>query len=232
MIKAVYFDWFNTLATYDPPREQLYYEAFLEQGIDVPFKQVYRGVLEGDRRYFSLVTGGLVKNKSSLEREAILTLYPEAICEVAGFSAPPEVRLKVIRQVLHRYTGSMVLFKDVLPLFEELKRRNYVLGIITNANSSMLEVIYNLGLKPYLKAVITSEQAGAEKPDAAIFQAAYAQAGLKPEEMAYVGDTYKSDILGANRAGSHGILLDRYGIENEITGCPQISTLNQVLEYI
>jgi HAD superfamily hydrolase (TIGR01549 family) len=232
MIKAVYFDWFNTLATYDPAREQLYCDAFKENGIDIPFIQVYRGVMEGDRRYFSLISHGLTKNKSRQEMDEIFTLYPEAICRAAGLSASHEVYLKVIRQVLKQYTGRMVLFKDVLPTFEELKKRDYVLGIITNANSSIIEIIYSLGLKPYLRAVITSEQAGAEKPDPAIFQAAYAQGKFKPEEMAYIGDTYKSDILGASKAGSKGILLDRYGIETEITDGPRISTLSQVLEYV
>jgi HAD superfamily hydrolase (TIGR01549 family) len=232
MIKAVYFDWFNTLATYDPTREQLYHDAFKEQSIEIPFKQVYRGVIDGDRRYFSLAARGMLKNKSPQETEEILTLYPQAICKAAGIYVSAEVHLKVIRQVLKLYTGRMVLFNDVIPLFEELKKRNYLLGIITNARASMIDVIYSLGLKPYLSGIITSEQAGVEKPDAQIFRAAYDQAGLKPEEMAYVGDTYKSDILGAIRAGSKGILLDRYGIEDENIDCPRVTTLNEVLDYL
>ena len=232
MIKAVYFDWFNTLATYDPPREQLYCDAFKEHGKDISFIQAYRGLLEGDRQFFSLVSRGLVKSKRFTDIEDVLTLYPEAICRVAGVSATPDVHLKVIHQVLKQYTGRMTLFKDVLPLFEELKKRNYILGIITNADTSISKVVENSGLKPYLRAVITSEQARAEKPNAAIFQAAYVQAELKPEEMIYVGDSYESDVLGANRAGSKGILLDRYGLGTEVTDCPRITTLDQLLEYI
>jgi putative hydrolase of the HAD superfamily len=96
----------------------------------------------------------------------------------------------------------MALYDDVLPLFEELKTRKYTLGIITNADQTVLKMIEGLGLTPYLEAIITSEQVGAEKPDAAIFQAAYSQANLKPYEMAYIGDQYASDIVGAVKAGS------------------------------
>ena len=36
MIKAVFFDWFNTLARYEPPREQIHSEALREFGFEVP----------------------------------------------------------------------------------------------------------------------------------------------------------------------------------------------------
>lgn len=232
MIKAIFFDWFNTLAHYDPPREEVYCSAFKEQGIEISFDQVYRGLLEGDRQFFSLKARGLVKYKHLSEVEDVLTLYPLAICNAAAISASPDIQLKVIRRALQHFDSRMILYEDVLPLFKELKKRNYILGIITNADQSVLKLINGLGLSSYLNTVITSEQAGAAKPDAAIFKAAYAQAGLNPEEMVYVGDQYKSDVLGANRAGSHGILIDRFGLASEIADCPRITALIQLLEYI
>jgi putative hydrolase of the HAD superfamily len=232
VIKAVYFDWFNTLANYDPPREQLYQDAFKEEGKDLSFHQVYRGLLVADRKYFALVSRGLVKNKSSAEREEILTLYPEAIGNENGISTSHEAQLRIIRQALKHYTSRQALYKDVLPLFEELKKRNYLLGIITNADETISKMVVEMGLKPYLRAVITSQMVMAEKPDPAIFQAAYDEAGIEPAEMVYVGDTYKSDVLGAKNAGSQGILLDRYGQAEDITGCIRITSLTQLLDYV
>jgi putative hydrolase of the HAD superfamily len=133
---------------------------------------------------------------------------------------------------LLNFKSRTILYEDVLPLFEELKKRKYILGIITNADQSVLKLIGILGLEGYLSAVITSEQARAEKPDAAIFKAAYAQVGIKPEEMVYVGDQYKTDVLGANQAGSRGILLDRYNMVFEIIDCTKIAALNQLLEHL
>ena len=106
------------------------------------------------------------------------------------------------------------------------------MGIITNADQSVVKLIGLLGLEGYLSAIITSEQARAEKPDAAIFRVAYAQVGLKPEEMVYVGDQYKTDVLGANQAGSRGILLDRYNLDYDINDCPRITALKQLLQHI
>lgn len=232
VIRAVFFDWFNTLAHYDPPREEIYRRAFREHNIDISFEQAYRGLLDGDRQFFALKARGLIQYKQLSEAESILTLYPAAICKAAGISASDEVHLKVIRQAIKGFSSRMVLFEDVLPVFEELKKRKYILGIITNADQSILKLVESLEISRYLQGVITSEQVRAEKPDAAIFKAAYAQAGLNPDEMVYVGDQYKSDVVGANKAGSQGILLDRYNLAPEVTDCPRISGLDQLLGYV
>ncbi len=232
MIKGIFFDWFNTLAHYDPPREEVYRLAFKEHGFDVSFEQAYMGLLEGDRQFFSLKARGLVKYTHLYEIEDVLTLYPLAINNAAGLSTSSDTNLKIIRQALKQFNSRTILFEDVVPLLDELKKRNYILGIITNADQSVLKLINTLGLGPYLKVVVTSEGARAEKPDAAIFNAAYNQAGLKPEEILYIGDQYKSDVLGAKRAGSSAVLLDRYNLTIEPTDCPKISCLDQLVDII
>jgi HAD superfamily hydrolase (TIGR01549 family) len=232
VIKGIFFDWFNTLAHYDPPREEVYRSAFKEQGIELSFGQVYRGLLEGDRQFFSLRAQGFVKSKHLSEIEDVLTLYPLAICKVAGVSVSPDINVKILRQALKNFNSQTVLYKDVLPLFSELKNKNYILGIITNADQAVIKLINGLGLGSFLNVIITSEGARAEKPDAAIFNAAYLQAGLKPDEMLYIGDQYNSDVLGAKQAGSQAILLDRYNLAPEIMACPRISSLDQVLDII
>ncbi len=232
MIKGIFFDWFNTLAHYDPPREEVYLSAFKEQGFDVSFEQAYRGLLEGDRQFFSLRARGLVKFTHLSEIEDVLTLYPLAISSVANVLTSPDTNLKIIRQALKQFNSRTILFEDVVPLLDELKKRNYILGIITNADQGVLKLINSLGLGPYLKVIVTSEGARAEKPDAAIFNVAYDQAGLKPEEILYIGDQYKTDVLGAKRAGSSAVLLDRYNLTPEVIDCPRISRLDQLMDVI
>jgi HAD superfamily hydrolase (TIGR01549 family) len=232
VIKAVFFDWFNTLAHYDPPREEVYRSAFLEHNILVSFEQAYRGLLEGDKQFFALKARGLIKYKQLSDVEDVLTLYPLAICQAAGVTASPAVHLDVIRKAIRGFNSRTVLFEDVLPVFAELKKKDFILGIITNADQSILQLVEELGLNPFVTTVITSEQARAEKPDPAIFRLAYAQACLDPAEMVYVGDQYKSDIMGARKAGSRGILIDRYNLAPEITDCPRISGLDQLTRHI
>ncbi len=232
MIKAIFFDWFNTLAHYDPPREEIYRSAFKEQGIDVSIGQVYRGLLEGDRQLFSMKARGLVKYKRLSEISDVMTLYPLSISASVGITTSHDIHQKVINRVLKNFESRIILFEDVLPVIKELKKTGYILGIITNADQSVIKLIDSLGLSEYLDAVITSEEARAEKPDPAIFKAAYVKANLKPDEMIYVGDQFKSDVLGANKAGSRGILLDRYDFLPEIKDCQRITGLNQLLDNI
>jgi hypothetical protein len=97
LIKAIFFDWFNTLAHYDPPREDVYRDAFKEHHIDISFQQAYRGLLEGDRQFFSLKARGLIKYQHLSEAQDILTLYPLAIGRAAGIEVSPDIQLKVIR---------------------------------------------------------------------------------------------------------------------------------------
>ena len=44
MIKTISFDWFNTLARFEPTRHQLYNQAFRELGVELLPEKVMRGI--------------------------------------------------------------------------------------------------------------------------------------------------------------------------------------------
>lgn len=50
-------------------------------------------------------------------------------------------------------------------------------------------------------AIVVCEDAGALKPDPAAFAHATQKAGVEPEEVLYVGDSYRSDVEGAQNVG-------------------------------
>ena len=52
MIKAIFFDWFNTLAHYYPPREELESQALKELGFDVSPKVHQLRPLSGDKHMY------------------------------------------------------------------------------------------------------------------------------------------------------------------------------------
>ena len=53
--------------------------------------------------------------------------------------------------------------------------------------------------------MVTSEEAGAEKPAARIFETALERAGARPEEAVMVGDDPETDIAGAAALGMRSI---------------------------
>ena len=233
MIKAVSFDWFNTLVNFAPPRETLYAQAFSQFGIELPPKSVIRGILAGDRHFFEENAKSPVAKRSLREQAEVYGYYPEAILADAGIEPLPELPLKVQMIVKELFEGStLVLFDDVLSTLESLKRRKLLLGLVTNARMDTLSIYRKLGLEPYLDFVVTSEEVGVDKPDPRIFLAALKRAGVKAEEALHVGDQYEIDVVGARRVDVAPVLIDRQDTFPEINDCPRISNLGQVANYL
>ena len=49
--------------------------------------------------------------------------------------------------------------------------------------------------------VVTSEEAGCEKPEKAFYELCIKKAGCLPEECLMIGDSLEKDVLGAKAAG-------------------------------
>ena len=73
---------------------------------------------------------------------------------------------------------------------------------------------------------------GRGKPHSPIFLTALERAGVEPHEALHVGDSYASDVLGAQGVGIYPLLLDRDGTQTLITDCPRISSLMEVVEHL
>jgi putative hydrolase of the HAD superfamily len=83
--------------------------------------------------------------------------------------------------------------------------------VVSNWDLSLADVLARVGLAPLLDGVVTSAQAGARKPDPAIFLRALALADARPERCLHVGDSLAEDVAGARAAGIEAVLLDRSG---------------------
>jgi putative hydrolase of the HAD superfamily len=233
VIKAISFDWFNTLVNFDPPRETLYTQAFRQFGIELFPKDVIRGILAGDRHYFEENAKSPVDKRSPEEQAKVYSYYPKAILAEAGIEATPELPLKVLVMVKEQFKGCvLVLFDDVLSTLETLKQRKLILGLLTNATKDTLSVHRELGLEPYLDFVVTSEEAGADKPKPHIFLMALDRAGVNAGEAVHIGDQYEIDVAGARGVGITPILIDRHDVYPEVSDCPRIRNLSELVDYL
>ena len=43
---------------------------------------------------------------------------------------------------------------------------------------------------------------------------------------------YQVDMVGANRVGMKGVLLDREGYNAEVTDCPRVQSLSELVEHL
>ena len=79
----------------------------------------------------------------------------------------------------------------------ETLSRHFRLGAISNGNAD----VFRTPLGRFFDFAVPAAEAGAAKPDAAIFRTASRRAGLPLDSMLHIGDDPLCDVLGARNAG-------------------------------
>lgn len=233
VIKAVFFDWFDTLAHYEPPRQELYIQALHEFGVEVSVKELMLGIQAADKYFLDENARSPVEKREPQEQAEVYMHYQSMVLTKAGVKAERELLLKLMKKMQQLFQGlNFVLFDDVLSTLDTLKARRLILGLLTNASKNMLAFQSKLGLEPYLNFVITSREVGADKPEPPIFLAALERAGVRAPEAIYVGDHYQTDVIGAKGVGIKPVLLDRYNLYPEVSDCPRIRNLTGLAQLI
>lgn len=133
-------------------------------------------------------------------------------------------------EVFERFRGREFwrVYDDVAPTLAELKRRGLKLGVISNFDSRLYDVLRACGLDHFFDSVHVSTRAGAAKPDAAIFHAALNYHGIEAGEAWHVGDSLREDVEGATAAGVNAVLLDRDNRFAENAPAIRIISLDQL----
>jgi putative hydrolase of the HAD superfamily len=233
VIKAIFLDWFNTLARYEPPHYEIHRRACQHFSIEVSPEKIMKGVLLADRYFFEENTLSPVEKRSHEEKAEVYIRYEDIALTEAGIDVPQELALKIMKKANQLFEGmTFTLFDDVLPTLKTLKERNFILGMITNLSMDMNPICRELGLETYLDFVVSSGQVGADKPEPAIFLAALERAGVNASQSIHVGDQYKLDVVGARGVGINPILIDRYNLYPEVSDCPRIRSLTELAQYL
>jgi putative hydrolase of the HAD superfamily len=101
------------------------------------------------------------------------------------------------------------VFDDVLPALIPLKMAGLKLVILSNWDERLRPLLAKLELLPAFDDVVISCEAGAAKPDRALFESTARRLGLKPGELLHVGDSQREDLAGAMACGWNALLIDR-----------------------
>lgn len=235
MIKAVFFDFYNTLVDFDPPREEVQVEICREFGIEAAPEAIRRAIPAADDFFYQENVRSPISKRPPQEKLDFYAEYESRILEAAGVEVSKEVALQIMAKFglkLRQPDAKLVIFDDVEPVLAQLKEKGLTLGMITNVDYDIAPVCHKLGLFSYLDFVVTSHEVHTEKPNPAIFHAALERAAVKASEAIHVGDQYHADVLGARNAGIKPLLLDRDGFYVEVSDCPRIRSLAEVVEYL
>ena len=104
--------------------------------------------------------------------------------------------------------------------------RNYHLGVISNADGKINEILRRRGIEDCFTSITDSGLVGQEKPHPAIFEAAVRSLGVGANDSLYLGDVYCVDYLGATGFGMHSVLFDVPGAYKN-KGLPRVESLDE-----
>ena len=126
----------------------------------------------------------------------------EEFVALLGIDADPMVMAATFVDGLGRYGELYDGARDVLETLSD----TVPIGLVTNGLGDVQRArIRRLGLDRYLATIVISGEVGVSKPDAAIFDLAFADLGFPPpESVVMVGDSLSSDMQGAANSGIAG----------------------------
>ncbi len=108
------------------------------------------------------------------------------------------------------YQDNWAAFADVAPALAALNAAGMPMVVLTNGSVEMQNAKVDvIGVRRWLRAVVTAEDVGVPKPDPAAYQAACDRLGLDASHCVHVGDRHDLDVLAARAAGLAAIHLDR-----------------------
>jgi HAD superfamily hydrolase (TIGR01509 family) len=116
----------------------------------------------------------------------------------------------------------------VKSMLGELRARGLRTAILTNGWSPLQ--MRKAARVEFRGPVIVSSDVGVQKPEPAAFEALAQALNASPEEIAFVGDTPATDIVGALRAGMRAIWFDADRIAYPTDSPPPCAVIHSLAE--
>lgn len=140
-------------------------------------------------------------------------LYFQRTIERAGFSTQPLIAMQMDQAYWRAFLGAAKLFDESLEFLDDLRIAGIPAVIVTDlVAQAQFRKIIHFGIDRYVDWIVTSEEAGADKPSPTNFELALAKLGGVEGPVWMVGEEPSSDIGGARAA------VDAIGIQKRHLG--------------
>ncbi|MDZ4833647.1 MAG: HAD family hydrolase [Candidatus Melainabacteria bacterium] len=197
--KGVLLDLDNTLYDYDSchkPALDVTVE-FLANQLKVSPDTV-RGAYKEGRSQINKELQGQGSSHSRL-------LYFQRVCEILGVK-PCRSALEAEEVYWDAYLSQMKYRPGVVEFLDVISDMR--IAIVTDLTAQIqFRKLIHLNLANRIAAVVTSEESGAEKPNARIFNLALKKLGLASSEVCVIGDNWEKDIEGGIGLGMRSFWL-------------------------
>jgi putative hydrolase of the HAD superfamily len=227
--KHIFFDLDRTLWDFDTNSNETLQDiigkyGLIEKGIPSfsAFKEVYSRF---NTMLWSLyLSGDLIKEKLNFQRFN-LTLEAFGINDslLASNIADDYVKMSPLKTNLFPHAIETLRYLHGL----------YKLHIITNGFEEVQYKKLELsGMNKYFEHVITSEDAGAKKPDAVIFRYALGKTGARAKESLMIGDEIEIDLLGAKAVGLDQMFVNYPGKVHNEAFTFEVRSLAEIIDIL
>lgn len=148
-------------------------------------------------------------SKGTVTKERLLVARFEDFARMENLPLDAE---ETNRDYLDYLSTTGYLIDGALDLVQALHEKGKIAIVTNGASRAQHGKIRNMGIAPYVDALIISEEAGCEKPLPGIFEKALCALQCTDKSRAImIGDAPVSDIEGARNAGIDALLFDPAG---------------------
>ena len=226
--KVIFFDAMGTLFDLNNSVGEIYRQHALKHGVVANADLLNQAFLESFKSAPPLAFWGgeiaVIKEQEFLWWKNVVTATFAQIELLEKFSNFTDFFTEV-----YQYFATIEpwkIFSDTIACLEHWRDRGVELGVISNFDTRLIEVLDILNLSEFFTSITISSVAGAAKPEKNIFQIALNKHQIIAQQAWHIGDSVVADYHGAKNVGINSFWLNRQAqllnIKNQL---PNLSSL-------
>ncbi|MBQ0118212.1 MAG: YjjG family noncanonical pyrimidine nucleotidase [Bacteroidales bacterium] len=232
--KAVLIDWDQTIGDWDYAAYHALQDLFAQYRLEEffpSFQQWFDTYEEHNLVLWGRYGKGEI-TRAFLQRDRFL--YPITQQLRLDIAPRPLIDLadrigKDFLQLTNRY---FTLLPDAAEIVRYLADK-YPLTIISNGFGEVQHYkIAHSGLQQCFKYILLSEEVGINKPQPGIYQRALELNGVTADEAIMIGDSYNSDILGAQNAHIDQLWIRPSSAPKEQTATYEVTNIRDIMQIL
>ena len=236
MIKLVTFDATDTLIRLSRPLGEQYLQAARKLNLNVPasssskvIQQNFKVVFKKNATDLPNYGRSVGKTHKQWWNRVVHETFANAGCSDTR-------RMETVFEYLHdQYAKPHMweLFPETPGLLETLSERKIVMGIISNSDDRLSDIVKGLKIKHYFSFILTGYETGSEKPSLDMFVKALQDSGCDAGNALHVGDSLEKDYHPARHLGMNALLVNRDRKRKELDPTVAvIHSLDCIIDFI
>jgi putative hydrolase of the HAD superfamily len=203
-VKGILLDMDNTLYAYQPCHEYALKQCYLVFS-KIKEDLTYDGFIELYQKSRHRINTDLRHQGASHSR----LLYFQKFFEMVYAKSCYALTMEYEDLYWNSFFEKMTLDTSAFQFLTRAAGNNITICIITDLTARVqFEKIQKLGLENMVRWIVSSEEAGVEKPHPYVYKLAMEKLNMAPKDLIAIGDDIKKDIHGASTLGIKNYLIE------------------------